>query len=210
MTLVRGRALLLLLVVAGRASSLGPEKQLVHTSWWPPGSEKESEAVGILSRGLLFTTAMMAVQAKTPAGQAAEVVRDMQDIAAAGNTSLANVVACQVNCKPGSGSSVRQLFRAALPNETAVTVVELLGEYGGLFPFTLKCLFVQSTRLPKTVLRRGQHSIAVAEAGGTVHVSVAGEPNATSALAALESLVSGTVGPSVAVRSVRMALKAKI
>ena len=41
-------------------ASASIEKEVVHTSWWPPGSEKTAEAVGITSRGLVFMTGMMA------------------------------------------------------------------------------------------------------------------------------------------------------
>jgi hypothetical protein len=31
----------------------GAEKELVYTPWWPPGTEKTLESVGIVSNGLV-------------------------------------------------------------------------------------------------------------------------------------------------------------
>ena len=42
-------------------------KEVVHTPWWPPGSEATAESVGIVSRGRVFMTAMMANNATTNA-----------------------------------------------------------------------------------------------------------------------------------------------
>ena len=45
----------LLLAIAAAA----PQKRVLYTSWWPPGTEEKSESVGIVSGDLVFTTGMM-------------------------------------------------------------------------------------------------------------------------------------------------------
>ena len=34
-------------------------KRVLSTTWWPPGTEKKDESIGILSRGTIFMTSMM-------------------------------------------------------------------------------------------------------------------------------------------------------
>lgn len=45
-----------------RVGGVDDVKRLVHTAWWPPGNDKWEEAVGIVSRGVVFMTGMMEPQ----------------------------------------------------------------------------------------------------------------------------------------------------
>ena len=158
-------------------------KQVVHTPWWPPGSEQTAESVGIVSRGRVFMTGMMAVNA-TDDATAREEVHDIRDIAEAAGTSLDGLTYCLVNAPRGESRQVREVIERALGvhhERMALTVVEMVGEYGGMFRFQIKCGAVQPSLLPKTVIRNDAGATAVA-AAGVVHVSIATNDTASALL----------------------------
>lgn len=122
-------------------------KHVVHTPWWPPGSEATAESVGIVARGRVFMTGMMAKNATRKATMAEEIM-DVSDIARAAGTSLSGLVSCMANTGSNQSDDVRQLMEAALKDDgvPALTVVEMMGEYGGLFAFSLSCQVACRTR----------------------------------------------------------------
>lgn len=114
----------------------------------------------------------------------------MADIAAAAGASLDDLVACLVNVRPGGSGNVRDLFDARLSgaSRVALTVVEMVGEYSGAFPFSLMCraLLPTATRSrPKRVVQGANGSVGVA-AGGYLHLAI----RADGADAAIRSLAS--------------------
>ena len=77
-------------------------KRVINTAWWPPGTERTEESVGIVSRGLLFTTGMMETDGDPGpwnptngtlnlTAQIAAALHDIGDIARAANSSVAQV-----------------------------------------------------------------------------------------------------------------------
>jgi enamine deaminase RidA (YjgF/YER057c/UK114 family) len=117
------------------------QKKVVNTAWWPPGSEKTAESVGIVSHGFVYMTGMMELNMTLNATMRQEV-SDISDIAVAGGSRLANLVDCLVNAPKGGSAKVRKAFLAALPHgvRPALTVVELNGEYGSFFPTSATCV----------------------------------------------------------------------
>ena len=102
--------LLLLLPHAALGSAPTPVvKRVINTAWWPPGTEKTEESVGIVSRGLLFTTGMMETNGDPGpwnptngtlnlTAQIAAALHDIGDIARAANSSVAQVCVAVLRC----------------------------------------------------------------------------------------------------------------
>eukprot|EP00435_Cladocopium_sp_Y103_P071824 s46_g38.t1 len=108
-------------------------KKVVHTPWWPAGSEKTAESVGIISHGLVYMTAMMEVN-ETLQKTALQETWDVRDIALAAGANLTDLVDCFVNAPKGHGDVVKGALMSAFPAEVqasppAFTVVEMPGEY---------------------------------------------------------------------------------
>ena len=117
------------------------QKKVVNTPWWPPGTEKTAESVGIVSHGFVYMTAMMELNATLHTTMLQEI-HDVQDIARAGGSDISSLVDCLVNAPKGGAAKVRRAFMAALPGgvRPALTVVELNGEYGSFFPTSVACV----------------------------------------------------------------------
>ena len=94
-------------------------------------------------------TAMMAYNA-TALASAKEVVNDVTDIATAAGTNLSGLVSCLINVRPNQTVRMRHLFEQVLGQHVpALTVVEMTGEYDGMFDFSLSCTAPNDdTRLP--------------------------------------------------------------
>eukprot|EP00966_Prymnesium_polylepis_P160385 3707979-Prymnesium_polylepis.1 len=116
-------------------------------------------------------TAMMARNATTVA-TLKEELQDVSDIAAAAGTSLSALVRCLVNTKANRSDHVRQLVERALePHVPALTVVEMGGEYDGMFNFSISCQAVLPTVPTREFQLRGTAARAVV-AGSLMHLSV--------------------------------------
>ena len=165
------------------------DKQVVHTPWWPPGSEATSESVGIVSRGRIFMTAMMELNA-TNAKSVHQELSDVADIATAAGTNLSGLVSCLVNAPAKQSAQIRALFEAdpSWPTHIALTVAEMVGEYSGMFPFQLQCTGVQPALAPVRTVSRGSRSRAVI-AGGIAEVAVRAS-SATDALSETRALLT--------------------
>ena len=167
-----------------------PEKVVLYTPWWPPGSEREAEAVGILSRGEIFMTGMMENNHSLDR-QIEQELLDVADIAAGGKTDMDHLVSCFVNSKfHGTADAVREVYEQQVEafGGAALTFVELVGEYS-VFNTSSTCRSVVPASGTKRVVRgaNGTHNVAVA-AGTLVHVSVEAA-NLTEALAATAALL---------------------
>mmetsp|Transcript_26885 Transcript_26885/g.55801 ORF Transcript_26885/g.55801 Transcript_26885/m.55801 type:complete len:387 (-) Transcript_26885:32-1192(-) len=108
-------------------------KKVVHTPWWPAGSEKTAESAGIISHGLVYMTAMMEVN-ETLQKTALQETWDVRDIALAAGANLSDLVDCFVNAPRGHADAVKAALMSAFPAEVqasppAFTVVEMPGEY---------------------------------------------------------------------------------
>lgn len=174
------------------------QKQVVNTAWWPPGTEKKEESVGIISHGFVFMTGMMELNATFNATAQAEL-SDIRDIAKAGGSSLENLVDCLVNAPSGSAAKVRAAFLAALPDnvQPALTVVELNGEYGSYFPVSATCvasLPPTGAEYPRKELHvQGARGVA---AGGLLHIETLG--NISESLGAMGTLIRTAGGRGLA------------
>eukprot|EP00939_MAST-03C_sp_MAST-3C-sp1_P001289 g1289.t1 len=149
----RQRAPLLLLTIVASLSvgtaAAGVEdnrKAVVYTPWWPP--DNTSESVGILSRGVLFATGMMARNANL-SSDVSEEIQDVEDIAEGANTTLGRLVSCWINSPVNRSDATlleltRDLRAKVGENESlpALSVVEIVGEYGGYFREELTCTAV--------------------------------------------------------------------
>ena len=116
-------------------------KQVVYTPWWPPGTEKSAESVGIFLPRVqtLYMTGMMEVN-DTLGLEVGMELDDARDIAA--NVSFTpltdSLVDCIVNVPPAAAAAgtaaraVRAAFEEKLGSADAVpalTVVGAAGEY---------------------------------------------------------------------------------
>ena len=115
------------------ADSRDVVKKVVHTPWWPAGSEKTAESVGIISHGFVYMTAMMELN-ETLQKTALQETWDVRDIAVAGGANLSDLVDCFVNAPEGKADAVKTALMSALPEEVqhsppSLTVVEMPGEY---------------------------------------------------------------------------------
>ncbi len=143
-------------------------KTVISTPWWPPGTEKSAESIGILSRGKIFLTGMMENN-KTDAKTAEQEMLDVRDILVGGNSSLAGLLRCMVNTPiastPAEKHSIRKDFRKAFVKlgiqDVLIDFVEMIGEYDGHFRFQTTCVGVQPSKLPKRHLQTNMSSSAV-------------------------------------------------
>ena len=160
------------------AAAVPAEKIVLNTPWWPPGTEKTAESVGIKTSDLIFCTGMME-QNQThwmPADVAAEV-RDVRDILQAGNANVDSIVECLVNAPPDgrSTTAVASALRDGLakaggqPDAVALTVVPMEGEYGTYFGTSISCVSTTQPPSGKRVAR------AVSGSGLSTAVAVAAE-----------------------------------
>eukprot|EP00040_Diaphanoeca_grandis_P043132 m.8732 g.8732 ORF g.8732 m.8732 type:complete len:449 (-) comp7107_c0_seq1:43-1389(-) len=112
-------------------------KRIVNTvPWWPPSNLKFEEAVGVVSRGVMFATGMME-NTTDPTGapfdthQLTLELLDVHDIVFAANTSLANLVDCVANVPlGGSDAALAALVKAlgGIGKAPSLTVIESQGE----------------------------------------------------------------------------------
>ena len=170
------------------ASSVGSEKVVINTPWWPAGTERSAEAIGILSHGEIFMTGMMEYN-KTIALQVVQEMDDVSDIAKGGKTDLNHITSCLIHTKqPGTSSSVRELFKHALApyGGAALTVQEMPGEYS-VATTSITCHAISSTDTKTLVNGTGANDVAVASSN-LIHVSVEGATVASAVTAASELL----------------------
>lgn len=154
-------------VTAGSGAGGTDIKRVVHTSWWPPANDKFEEAVGIVSRDLVFMTGMMEPQTPLPTFNISRDVKleleDIRDIAAAGNTSLRSLVDCITNTPPGSGPAAEAALVSSLGGGSeapSVTVLETKGEDPSFNTSTTCFATVESSGVGgRTVHRRSTSGI---------------------------------------------------
>ncbi|CAK9096200.1 unnamed protein product [Durusdinium trenchii] len=125
--------LAVLLLGCASADSGDIIKKVVNTPWWPAGSEKTAESVGIISHGFVYMTAMMELN-ETLEKTMLQETWDVRDIAFAAGANLSDLVDCLVNAPKGQGETVRAALMSVLPasvraSPPALTVVEMPGEY---------------------------------------------------------------------------------
>jgi len=115
-------------------------KKVVNTKWWPSGTEKAEESIGIISHGFVYMTAMMEVNATFNATEAG-IVSDVRDIAIAAGADLPDLVDCFINAPKGKAGEIRRTFLAALekPSRPALTVAEMPGE-APFIPTSASCV----------------------------------------------------------------------
>lgn len=164
------------LAAVGQAASFGHEavKQVLNTVWWPPGTERTAESVGILSHGFIFMTAMMERNSTWEATSRQELL-DVRDIANAGGADLQDLVDCVVNAPSGQARVLREAMLAALPRNMSqrpvLTVVEMAGEYT-FFATSANCVAaVPGEGERRSFSHRGAYGVA---ANGLLHLSSAG------------------------------------
>mmetsp|Transcript_75605 Transcript_75605/g.245822 ORF Transcript_75605/g.245822 Transcript_75605/m.245822 type:complete len:386 (+) Transcript_75605:106-1263(+) len=182
---------LLVLALALRVLGAGADvrKQVVNTAWWPPGTERKAESVGIISHGFVYMTAMMEHNDTLAETTQAEL-KDVRDIAEAAGAGLENLVDCLANAPKGGAAAVRQAFERALAAKLpkgaalpALTVVEAPGEYA-YFNVSISCV-AALPGAPRRALRAG--SAYGVSARGLLHLESSGTLDA--ALHSLEHLV---------------------
>jgi len=183
------------------SSSGDVAKQVVSTSWWPPGTEKQAESVGILSHGFVYMTGMMEVNATLEASTRQELY-DVRDIAQAAGAGMEDLVDCIVNTPAGAAGAVRRSFEAALPamSRPALTFVEMPGEYV-FCPTSISCVAAQPAPGQGRLRRlRWQDTYGVV-VRGLLHVQGVGGSSGTGvrqeaaeALAAISGLVRSAGG----------------
>jgi len=167
-------------------------KKVVSTPWWPAGTEKKYESIGIISHGFVYMTAMMEINAtfnETEAG----IISDVRDIARAAGADLADLVDCFINAPRGKAAEVRSAFLGALPwhSRPALTVAEMPGE-APIIPTSATCIAAlpSSGTSARREVRKGA-SFGVA-ARGLLHTAEthgkAGAPPAEQVVGALKSV----------------------
>lgn len=197
---------LALSVAAPTANETGDvAKQVISTPWWPPGSEKQAESVGILSYGLVFMTGMMEVNATLEASTQQELY-DVRDIAKAGGAGMEDLVDCLINTPKGAAKAIRESFEAALPVATRppLTVVEMPGEYV-FCPTSVTCVAAQPDTGAGRLRRFKRAGASGVAARGFLHMQgKAGTPGSgakqevVEALEAIEGLVRDAGGAGLA------------
>mmetsp|Transcript_9469 Transcript_9469/g.15195 ORF Transcript_9469/g.15195 Transcript_9469/m.15195 type:complete len:478 (-) Transcript_9469:137-1570(-) len=131
-----------------RALPSSSPKRVLNTPWWPAGTERTLESVGILSRGLIFASTMMETNQTLPRQIRAEL-QDVGDICNAANTSITNnhhtLVDCLVNVADEDDFEKKEgLIRHEFAREfgaenvPALTIVKISGEFTGL-PTSTTC-----------------------------------------------------------------------
>ena len=139
----------LLLFFLSAAFADGPAKQVVNTAWWPAGTEKKEESVGIISREMLWMTGMMESNSTVDANIHQEIL-DLSDIAKAGNTSLQNLLGCLVNTRKGlKQQPALTAFRKYVGHDMPVTFASLNGEWP-FFNSSITCVASRILQQPSS------------------------------------------------------------
>eukprot|EP00756_Hemistasia_phaeocysticola_P059613 Hpha_TRINITY_DN36444_c0_g1::TRINITY_DN36444_c0_g1_i1::g.20041::m.20041 len=155
------------------------DKEVVYTSWWPPGTEKQAESVGILSRGMLYMTGMMEQGAGNLTNETILEYSDVRDIMVGGNATPAPdaLVSCLVNAPQGARRVVAREWAGLLGEAVALTVVEMAGEWS-FFNTSASCVAVQPGGAAKSVHRHPSGRVVAVEGGAGVrrltHVTAEG------------------------------------
>jgi hypothetical protein len=132
----------LLIVFLAAAATLEPVgaldvKTIVNNvPWWPESNLQFEEAVGVVSRGVLFATGMLEASPIAPgphfnSSQLNLELLDLHDIVVAANTSLSSLVDCVVNVPAGAAVEAKHTLEKALggaANAPCITVMETKGE----------------------------------------------------------------------------------
>ena len=179
------------------AAFAGLDKQVVNTAWWPPGTEKTEESVGIISRGTIFATGMMEQNATVTLDVQLEWL-DVGDIMTASNSTIDNLVSCVANAPPGKADVVRAAIINQTHNQVALTVVEMGGEFLGQ-PTSCSCIGVTPSLLPKKVTRVG--NATAVRAKRWTHAS----SYATTVAIAIDSLSKALAAVGVGARATPLA-----
>lgn len=201
--------LLSLLVVGVVASGGDVAKKVVHTKWWPPGSEKTAESVGIISHGFVYMTAMMEVNFTENwtfdlNASMTQIVFDVRDIARAAGVDLANLVDCLVNSPKGASGVARATFTAALHRaekwaRPALTFVEMPGEYQ-FTNYSASCTAALGPHLPKQWRHgstRGMSAHGLLHMEGTRLAGASPRQEVEVALASIGEVISSAGGRGI-------------
>jgi hypothetical protein len=134
------------------SSISSPAKQVINTPWWPAGTEKTEESVGILSRGRIFLTGMMEHNS-TDAQTLEQEIFDVRDIMVGGSSDLKGLLSCLVNVPTGKLSYYQDMIEASFQkqgiDDVVMNYIEMIGEYGGYFKASMSCVGSQHSLLPK-------------------------------------------------------------
>ena len=181
------------------------EKIVLNTPWWPPGTERKAESVGIKTSDLIFCTGMMEQNKTTwrPSDVIAEI-HDVSDIVKAGNATLKHLVACLVNVPAhhGNATAAALAFRKGLreaggnPDQVALMTVPMEGEYGSWFGTSTSCVATthaaETKHTARAVSASGAATAVVVAAGNLAHVAA----ESTSVDVATD-LLDGAVAPAL-------------
>merc|ERR1719272_1710884 len=140
---------LILCACSAGAHSSHVKKTVLYTAWWPPGTEKEAESIGILAHGVIYMTGMMESNATLEKTVLAEI-SDMADIAAAANSTTGELLGCVANAAKGTGPQVQKQFSAHLPG-VPISVAEMAGEFP-MFSTSISCVGATSNPVRRTHL----------------------------------------------------------
>ncbi|CAJ1400865.1 unnamed protein product [Effrenium voratum] len=152
-------------VCLARVGAADVAKQVVNTPWWPAGSEKTLESVGIISHGFVYMTAMMEVN-ETLQKTALQEIWDVRDIARGAGAELVDLVDCFVNAPAGMAAEVKKALISAMPPDLqaslpAFTVVEMPGEYQFVYNSIMCTALVPDGKsVRKTWRHRGAYGVS--------------------------------------------------
>jgi hypothetical protein len=107
-----------------------------NVPWWPESNLQFEEAVGVVSRGVMFATGMLEATPITtgPRFNTSQITLeliDLHDIVVAANTSLSSLVDCTANVPIGASTIAKATLEKALggaDNSPCITVMETKGE----------------------------------------------------------------------------------
>ena len=138
-----------------------------NVPWWPESNLQFEEAVGVVSRDVLFMTGMLAATEiaysvkRFNTSQLVLEVADVHDIAKAANTSLSGLLDCVADVPVGSAGAAKAALQKALGgarSSPCITVLETLGEDpddypGNVYNSSISC-FASTAKAPAKIRRQ--------------------------------------------------------
>jgi hypothetical protein len=176
-----------------------------NVPWWPQSNLQVEEAVGVVSRGVLFATGMLEAteigysMRHFNSSQLNLELLDVRDIVKAANTSLGSLVDCVASVPAGASAEATRTLQEALGGANGspcITVLETLGEDpedypGHVYNSSISC-FASTADAPAVVRHyqqgpRGRRHTAVKIADqGNGMVWIRAEASGRDAVAAAE------------------------
>ena len=134
--------LLVAMITHVHVQNVDVKKIVNNVPWWPEENLQFEEAVGVVSRGVLFATGMMEATPVTRSpkfntSQLTLELLDLRDIVTAANSSLSSLVDCVANVPIGATSEAKNTLEKALggiENAPCITVLETEGENPDDYP----------------------------------------------------------------------------